>query len=127
MTDTMAYARALRTAGIQNADAFAEALKVVLDEQVKERQRMQSDMAEIRKGIDAILHRMDIADLKLDGRFTDLDRRCKEAEAHLRTEIKSTALDLATMNRQRNRTIAIISAIVGLIILAVKFDNGLLP
>ncbi|PWC78168.1 hypothetical protein TSH64_00105 [Azospirillum sp. TSH64] len=125
--DTMAYARALRTAGIQNVDASAEALKVVLDELCKERQRMQSDMAEIRKGIDAILHRMDIADLKLDGCFTGVDRRCKEAEAHLRTEIKNTALDLATMNRQNNRTIAIISAIVGLIILAVKFGNGLLP
>jgi hypothetical protein len=117
----MAYAQALRKAGIESADVFAEALQALLDEGAKGRQQMASDVAEIRKGIDSILHRMDIADLKLDGRF-------KETEAHLRTEIKGTALDLVkTMNGQTNRTIAIILGIVGLIILAVKFGNGLLP
>lgn len=139
MSAMMAYVQALRKAGIENADVFADALQAVLDEDARRRQEMASDVAETKKGVEAILHRLEIADLKLDGRLKDIETSLraemkgmahdiKEGDSNLRAEIKGTALDLAkTMNGQTNRTIAIISGIVGLIILAVKFGNGLLP
>ncbi|MBK1838369.1 hypothetical protein JHL17_13180 [Azospirillum sp. YIM B02556] len=69
MPATTVHSQPLWRAGVENTDVYIEALKAMLEQEAMGRQPMDSDIKEIKKGIETILHRMELTEAKLDGRF----------------------------------------------------------